>query len=329
MHSWKVVEEQVVEELETSTDATLTAHSDSIYHYGVKYTGYQLTTGKGQHRATGIIKISSRQSSEHLEGLNFILKKLAMLSESCEDSTLHSKKLLSKIKNTMGDGFSSLLVFNEMFNNLLHISIHGPTVADYDAEAAILKWWHGGQRMRRPEAVGRDPKLDVYLLSPVRPFTFDKKKHGDAFPYRVQRASDTGGDTHFMEWFAKLGELRCLVPGTPVLAVTAIVSKMHRRKIQKLLSMEGCMELIENPDWANIKLHVSNVPSSEPLTTTIKKCTAAGLKPDNPLDKDAMVVVMPPLHNIPTADAKRSTAARHIAGRGSGLNVFCPACPPY
>ncbi|KAI8490409.1 hypothetical protein Bbelb_316770 [Branchiostoma belcheri] len=175
MHSWKVVEEQVVEELETSTDATLIAHSDSIYHHGVKYTGYQLTTGEGQHRTAGIIKISSRQSSEHLEGLNFILKKLAMLSESCEDSTLHSKKLLSKIKNTIWEtlenmrvlveiyllipinssccerGFSSLLVFNEMFNNLLHISIHDPTVADYDAEAAILKWWHGGQRMRRPE----------------------------------------------------------------------------------------------------------------------------------------------------------------------------------
>ncbi|KAI8482870.1 hypothetical protein Bbelb_394050 [Branchiostoma belcheri] len=42
----------------------------------------------------------------------------------------------------------------------------------------------------------------------------------------------------------------------------------HRRKIQKLLAMEECMELVENPNRENIKLHVSNVPSSEPLSTT-------------------------------------------------------------
>ncbi|KAI8490554.1 hypothetical protein Bbelb_318220 [Branchiostoma belcheri] len=41
-------------------------------------------------------------------------------------------------------------------------------------------------------------------------------------------------------------------------------------------------------------------------------------EPDNPLDKDAMVVVMPPLNNIPSANAKRSTAARHIAGKWIG-----------
>ncbi|KAI8516563.1 Pyruvate decarboxylase 2 [Branchiostoma belcheri] len=50
------------------------------------------------------------------------------------------------------------------------------------------------------------------------------------------------------------------VPGSPVLAVTATASKLHRRKIQTLLSMEGCIELVENPDRANIKLHVSHAP---------------------------------------------------------------------
>ncbi|KAI8516455.1 hypothetical protein Bbelb_050360, partial [Branchiostoma belcheri] len=54
------------------------------------------------------------------------------------------------------------------------------------------------------------------------------------------------------------------VPGSPVLAVTSTASKLHRRKIQTLLSMEGCIELVENPDRANIKLHVSHAP----LTTT-------------------------------------------------------------
>ncbi|KAI8516595.1 hypothetical protein Bbelb_051760 [Branchiostoma belcheri] len=36
---------------------------------------------------------------------------------------------------------------------------------------------------------------------------------------------------HFREWFGTLGELRCLVPGSPVLALTATASKLYRRKI--------------------------------------------------------------------------------------------------
>ncbi|KAI8516331.1 hypothetical protein Bbelb_049120 [Branchiostoma belcheri] len=75
--------------------------------------------------------------------------------------------------------------------------------------------------------------------------------------------------THHLEsGSGSSGELRCLVPGSPVLALTATASKLHRRKIQTLLSMEGCIELVENPDRANNKLHVSHVPSSAPLTTT-------------------------------------------------------------
>ncbi|XP_019646829.1 PREDICTED: uncharacterized protein LOC109487283 [Branchiostoma belcheri] len=47
-------------------------------------------------------------------------------------------------------------------------------------------------------------------------------------------------------------------------------------------------------------------------------------EPDNPMDKDALVVVMPPLDSIPTADhdvvtdTKRSTTVRHIAGKWIG-----------
>ncbi|XP_019616210.1 PREDICTED: uncharacterized protein LOC109463788 [Branchiostoma belcheri] len=103
---------QVVQEMEDCADATL--HSDATSHDQVKYTGYQLTTGQGQHRTAGIIKMSSGQSSEQLEGLNFVLRKLAMLSKSADDCTQHSKKLLSKIKNTMGDGAASQKRFNEL-----------------------------------------------------------------------------------------------------------------------------------------------------------------------------------------------------------------------
>eukprot|EP00058_Branchiostoma_floridae_P000817 XP_002586305.1 hypothetical protein BRAFLDRAFT_82911 [Branchiostoma floridae] len=83
-----------------------------------------------------------------------------------------------------------------------------------------------------------------------------------------QAGDDAGSDTPFREWFSKLGELRCLLPGTPLLAVTATASKKQRKKIQKLLTMEGCVEHVENPDRGNIKLHVSHVPSSKPLATT-------------------------------------------------------------
>ncbi|KAI8481579.1 hypothetical protein Bbelb_406790 [Branchiostoma belcheri] len=38
------------------------------------------------------------------------------------------------------------------------------------------------------EGSSRNPKLGVYLQSPVKPFNFVKKKYGDAFPYRL---SDT------------------------------------------------------------------------------------------------------------------------------------------
>ncbi|KAI8490541.1 hypothetical protein Bbelb_318090 [Branchiostoma belcheri] len=58
---------------------------------------------------------------------------------------------------------------------------------------------------------------------------------------------------------------------------------------------------------------MTKTPTAEDFTTK------TGINfPDNPLDKDAMVVVMPPLHNIPTAEAKRSTAVRHIAGKWIG-----------
>ena len=62
--------------------------------------------------------------------------------------------------------------------------------------------------------------------------------------------------------------MRCLVPGTPVLALTATASKKHRQNIQRLLFMRGCKELVENPDRSNIKLHVCHVDSNAPLTKT-------------------------------------------------------------
>eukprot|EP00058_Branchiostoma_floridae_P008537 XP_002594025.1 hypothetical protein BRAFLDRAFT_68535 [Branchiostoma floridae] len=88
--------------------------SDGTSKDGIKCTGYKLTTGKGQHRTAGILKMSSGQSAEQLEGLQFILKKLAMISDSSADTITKAKQLLSNIKNTMWDGADSHKHFNEL-----------------------------------------------------------------------------------------------------------------------------------------------------------------------------------------------------------------------
>ncbi|KAI8516581.1 hypothetical protein Bbelb_051620 [Branchiostoma belcheri] len=56
----------------------------------------------------------------------------------------------------------------------------------YSASTAIRV--SRGDMGEASEGSSRDPKLGVYLQSPVKPFNFVKKKYGDAFPYRL---SDT------------------------------------------------------------------------------------------------------------------------------------------
>ena len=53
-----------------------------------------------------------------------------------------------------------------------------------------------------------------------------------------------------------------------MLALTATASKQRRKKIQKLLGMQTCKELIENPNRDNIKFHVQHVSSTAPMTET-------------------------------------------------------------
>ncbi|KAI8487299.1 hypothetical protein Bbelb_350970 [Branchiostoma belcheri] len=96
-------------------------------------------------------------------------------------------------------------------------------------------------------------------------------------------------------------------------------SKLDENKAKQLLyNYRGPA----NSEPPHLNTFIENISNT---TKTVKlKVPLLGLRinvvaePDNPLDKDAMVVVMPPLHKIPTADAKRSTAARHIAGKWIG-----------
>eukprot|EP00058_Branchiostoma_floridae_P022005 XP_002607495.1 hypothetical protein BRAFLDRAFT_69926 [Branchiostoma floridae] len=101
---------QIDEELAASKDPTI--HSDGTSKDGIKYNGYQLTTGKGQHRTAGILKMSSGQSAEQLEGLQFTLKKLAMISNSrhhhpCQAVTVQNQE-------HHGDDVASQKHFNEL-----------------------------------------------------------------------------------------------------------------------------------------------------------------------------------------------------------------------
>ncbi|XP_066272600.1 zinc finger protein 862-like [Branchiostoma lanceolatum] len=55
----------------------------------------------------------------------------------------------SSVNRIKSDWRSSLS--NQMLNYLLQISVHGPDPTEYNAEAAVAKWWLGGLRARRPE----------------------------------------------------------------------------------------------------------------------------------------------------------------------------------
>ncbi|CAH1264085.1 ZNF862 [Branchiostoma lanceolatum] len=78
----------------------------------------------------------------HMKVLVEMYLVIPMNSSCCERGFSSMKRIKSDWRSSLG---------NEMLNNLLQISIHGTTVDDYDPEAAIHKWYHGGMRMRRPE----------------------------------------------------------------------------------------------------------------------------------------------------------------------------------
>ncbi|XP_052778119.1 ATP-dependent DNA helicase RecQ-like [Mya arenaria] len=80
----------------------------------------------------------------------------------------------------------------------------------------------------------------------------------------------TGGssekaDIPFRPWFSKLGKIRSLID-CPVLLITATANKAARMKLQSMFCMKSCFEIIDNPDLENIKLFVTKVKSTIPLS---------------------------------------------------------------
>ncbi len=71
----------------------------------------------------------------------------------------------------------------------------------------------------------------------------------------------------FRVWFSHLGELRSLIPGVPMMAITATSSRANRDKIQKRLSMRNVEQVVDSPDRPNVKLSVESFASNEDLST--------------------------------------------------------------
>jgi ATP-dependent DNA helicase RecQ len=74
----------------------------------------------------------------------------------------------------------------------------------------------------------------------------------------------------FRKWFARIGEVRALLPGIPLLAVTATASKSTRTKIEKNLCMVKPNEILSNPDRGNIKLFLQKHTGSQSLKETFQ-----------------------------------------------------------
>lgn len=71
------------------------------------------------------------------------------------------------------------------------------------------------------------------------------------------------GSCAFRESFAKLGELRSIVPsGTPILALTATADLDSRARVKKQLQLEGALTITASPNRENIRLGLKTTRGS-------------------------------------------------------------------
>jgi ATP-dependent DNA helicase RecQ len=84
----------------------------------------------------------------------------------------------------------------------------------------------------------------------------------------LNRSDESDGEA-FRSWFGHVGEIRSLVPGTPMMARTATATKEMQRKIKKLLQMDSPMELSDSPNRNNIVILVDKHSSSTDVFSSI------------------------------------------------------------
>ena len=134
---------QVAESLENAEFATL--HSDGTTRDGKKVVDYEVTGKDGDTLTAGLIEVSAGDAETQLEGLKFIVKKLASLQQST-DITKQSKTLISKIKTTMGDQAATQKSFNEKLQkyreSILPDVVEQWATLDGGTQAEILRMNH-------------------------------------------------------------------------------------------------------------------------------------------------------------------------------------------
>ncbi len=88
--------------------------------------------------------------------------------------------------------------------------------------------------------------------------------YNDQFQFRGESTDSTDP---FRGWFGHIGELRSIIPHASVLIMTATSSDSTRTKLKRklCLNLVDCIDIIDSPDRANIKLHVSAYKSAAPL----------------------------------------------------------------
>ncbi len=81
--------------------------------------------------------------------------------------------------------------------------------------------------------------------------------------FYICRGTAQDGLEAFRQWYGRIGEVRSLLPGCAMLAMTATASRHIRMKVSKQLCLNDPMEIVDNPDRCNIKLFVHRIESKE------------------------------------------------------------------
>ena len=73
------------------------------------------------------------------------------------------------------------------------------------------------------------------------------------------RGSADGSKEPFRAWCGKVGELRSLLGGIPMVALTATATNLTRSALIHQLGMKRCVEIVRSPDRSNIRLSTGRI----------------------------------------------------------------------
>ena len=86
------------------------------------------------------------------------------------------------------------------------------------------------------------------------------------FLFLIRGESNSNQKCAFRKWCGLVGEIRSLLPGVPLLALTATATAVTRKRIMTLLSINHGIEIVVSPNRKNVKLCVQKVSNDIPKT---------------------------------------------------------------